>query len=213
MTKPDLTQGTAVVTANRFNPSVLSQIWFVKNGITGENDFGPTSILSPEFVQIGTTNFNLFCTAEHLQFAPVGETSTWGKLTRETLGKILQTLPHTPFTAIGLNFIWRIRLNEGREGESLRQAFAGSSSVYRHFQEPNARFGAYLSKDYNGMRMRLTTLPTSKDGGESLSMTFNFHRALGEKPVEEMLGVLTKWDDALEYSRLLCDEVQGGIDK
>jgi len=209
MQKPALVLGTAVVAANQFNPSVISQLWLVRHGLAGEDDFGPTCIFSPEFVQLGTTTFNLTCTPLQLQVAPVGDTSLWGKVLKDVLGKMLALLPHTPFTAIGLNFHWQVRLDPSTAGETTRRLFAGRSAVYRPFETSDSRFGAYLSKDHDGMRLKLDIKPTSMDGGEAIHLAFNFHRAVADHSIEDMRDALSKWDGALAFSERLSDDIQG----
>src|SRR5258707_9842242 len=93
-----------VVTANQFNPTIVTQLWLVQNGILTADE-GP-GIYVPGFVQVKAREFELLVLLDRLQFVPTSEPGKRAELVAEKVGTIVRTLPHTPYVAAGLNFVW-----------------------------------------------------------------------------------------------------------
>jgi len=201
-----------VVTANQFNPTVMTQLWLVQNGILAENE-GP-GIYVPGFVQVKTDDFELLVLLDRLQFVPTGEQERRADLVVEKVGTIVRTLPHTPYTAAGLNFVWRSGdFPEGIAPASRRLFFKENSIIANDFMNDNARFGAFFSKDLFGCRLKLTALPARDvvSGDEFLEYSFNFHRDVtGPDSVQAITETLAIWDPARQFSRELASRLEGG---
>jgi hypothetical protein len=121
-------------------------------------------------------------------------------------------LPHTPYSAIGLNFTWHLDPEETGIGEFSRSIFYRDTSLFREFDTEDARYGGYLSKNVLGCRLKLDikpiimSIPTRKD---YLQFAFNFHLDLsGDNPVEEILSLLTRWNEAKGLSSRIVGTVQ-----
>src|SRR5207253_8065118 len=93
-----------VVTANQFNPSIVTQFWLVKEGVASENEFEGSCIFTEGVSQVQTKTFQLVVVPQMLQFTPSPDAEKQGDLASAKVGKIVRALPHTPYTAIGLNF-------------------------------------------------------------------------------------------------------------
>jgi hypothetical protein len=132
------------------------------------------------------------------------------------LGGIVQTLPHTPYSACGLNFnylatvaddnfqAWDVRLFAS---EAARRAGATNAA--------GARFGSYCSFDVLGGRMKLDMKPTRtirgvreiaedwQESAEVMRMSFNYHFEVGtsDAPAECVRNALGKWDEAAAHSQ------------
>src|SRR5437899_1423114 len=99
-----LVGSNAVVVARQFNPSVLSQIWLVETGILQTTDFGGEFAFTPLFSQVTTKDFTLLVIPERLQFVPTVDENRQRAFIIEKVGAIVKALPHTPYTAMGMNF-------------------------------------------------------------------------------------------------------------
>lgn len=209
--KFEMTQANVVIVARQFNPSVFSQNWLMKNKILLEEDFPPQWVYSPPLVDIPSKRFHLSVLPEQLQFAPVPSSEGSPELLLSKVGKIIETLPHTPFVAAGLNFVWQVSHETESTAEIARGAFfKKETSLFRHFDAEDARFGAYMSRDALGCRLRLDIKPITLTGsGVSegrIQFAFNFHKELTEEiKVEGILDLLGKWNEAWSLAKTILD--------
>ncbi len=98
----------AVVVAQQFNPSVVTQLWLRDNRVLAAEDFQDGSIFSDYVVQVRSRLFHMLVLQDQLQFVPAVPAEQQQQLVTERLGAIIQLLPHTPYRALGLNFSWHL---------------------------------------------------------------------------------------------------------
>ncbi|AWM40326.1 hypothetical protein GobsT_12020 [Gemmata obscuriglobus] len=173
-----------VVLARHFNPSIFNPVWLAKHGILNETgDYKPDSVFTGQLVQVVTDDFVLVVTNDQMQFILLASPERHSVLIEEKVGTLIRKLPEVPYRAVGLNFNWHNALDANRLAEETRQLFAGrTDGIYSCFTEPNARFGAYLSKDFGPFRMKLDVKPilVEMEGvkGDRIQFAFNFHHDL-----------------------------------
>ena len=204
--------------ARQFNPTVFSQLWLVRNELVAEEEFGPGYLFSEAFVQMTTPRFMLLVLPNQLQFTPGEPIERQQDLILEKVGRIVEQLPHTPYVAVGLNFVWHVRDEQTRIEQLSRELFfKGDSELYRRFDAEDARFGAYLSRDSLGCRLKLDIKPVSldesgRDEAQRLQCAFNFHRDLGGvagEPVRLIQEMLGRWDEARAESKQIVESLRG----
>ncbi len=170
-----------VVCADKLNPSVFSPEWLFTKGIT-RDETCLESIFVSGLSKVKTESFDLLVVPERLQFSTKSPGERSGELIRRKLLPIVRHLPHTPYTAIGLNFTWCINPQDGNlHAFSRRLFFNEKSSLHKRFDEESAAFGGYMSRDWNGFRLHLHVRPDEKVippsfKGETLLFAFNFHK-------------------------------------
>lgn len=217
----ELAASAVVVVANVFNPSIVSQVWLVRNGLLGVDELPPNSgsVFADALVQVVTPYYTLVVTPEQLQFVPSPRESEPERLIQDKVGRLVETLPHTPFRAIGLNFTWHTKPVEDDEARQLerRLFYRGDSPLCREFDTPDAHFGAYLSKNFHGFRLRLDVRPITghmRDGSDKqvLQMQFNYHADIdpGEDAVPRIRELLGRWCEVSDEARRLVDVILGG---
>ncbi|HEX3657039.1 MAG TPA: hypothetical protein VHV55_14590 [Pirellulales bacterium] len=200
--KKTLTAANAVVAARGFNPSVFSQLWLVENGIASRDDVSKDFIYAPPLVQLTTAEFTLVVFAEQIQITPKPGADS-GRIVQQKLGTIVDLLPHTPYVAAGLNFCWQLELPPEDLPRACRSLFfRENSSLFKFFDQPDARFGGYMSRDIDWARLRLEIKPafvSLEEPKEALVASFNFNReTAGTNAVNEIQEVLSRWKSAEE---------------
>jgi hypothetical protein len=150
---------------------------------------------------------------EQLQFVPVGEPEGHQDLVVNKLGTIVRTLPHTPYRAIGLNFSWHLIPECGDVRTTTRSLFFREDrAIYEHFRDDNANYGAYLSKDFAGFRLRLDIKPilVPVDGGQEnrIQFAFNFQRDTGDGGAGQIEECLRHWDETRCETERIIDSVE-----
>lgn len=209
----ELKNKNVTILANFFNPSIYNSLWFVKNGILKEEDINTkTTFQSPDISQVNTKSFSLVVILNQLvfQFLDDQEASNL-----EILRKIISSLPHIPYTAVGLNFVYDApELDENSEDWSRRLFNYPKSKLHSLFDVPDAKFGVYLSKNYAGSRLKLDVKPSTLIGAdivtpkEVITYAFNFHKDLNkEAPTNELLELINKWSGFKKYSKEIIDVI------
>ena len=197
----------AVVTAEQFNASLFSQLFLVRIGVAAEEDFVGPAIQTPALSQFMTNRYDLLVTPDRLQISPKGETDAdRSNVIRDILVRIVEALPHTPYMALGLNFVWVIEIDDPPT-TSRRLFFKTGSVLEDEFDAPDARFGGYFSKDVFGARLRLNAKPVVLHPGETqhIQLDFNFDRKLPQdQPLEALREMIGHWDQVKEYARRIA---------
>lgn len=190
-----------VVVAHLFNPSVMSQLWLVKHRLVEEEEFEHGCVFTDELVHVRTKNFGIYLVPLQLQFNPLADRTNEQALIVEKLGSIINILPHTPYTAAGLNFVWHFTQEEAAIKTTTRKLFfKDESPIYGRFDTEDAHFGGYLSKNSLGCRLRLDIKPILvQDSKENrIQFAFNYHLDVQslENPVAAIADLLLRWDEA-----------------
>lgn len=213
----ELVNSNIVIAAQQFNPSVIGQLWLVRNGLLEERDFRAGCVFTDMVVQVHSREFNLMVVSQQCQFSPRVDRQREQGLVMEKIGAIARSLPHTPFRGIGLNFTWQL-IPAGADVPTISHGlfFVENGPLHREFDAPDARFGAYMSKDALDGRLKLDVKPITinreDEELEVIQFTFNFHRDLVREDdpvvcIEHMLG---QWNDARdESSRIVHAALEG----
>jgi hypothetical protein len=213
-----LVNSSVVVVAHNFNPSVTNQVWLTDHDIVHRDEYQPGAVFTDMFVQVPARGFHLLIVPEQCQFTLSAETERQQELVIERIGTLVRTLPHTPYHALGLNFVWQL-VPEGETVEELsrRLFFVATSAVHRMCDSDDTKFGAYLSKDSLGCRLKLDIKPVrvqSPEEGEVdlLQFGFNYHHDIGnrEDPVPEIEETLNRWDEARDQSSQIAHAATRG---
>jgi hypothetical protein len=218
----EFVEQNVVITANQLNPSIVRETWLRGAQVIREDDeLMDGCVFTPAFVNIITPRFDLMVLAERLQWTPKGEDlADRDALATERLSGFVRRLAETPYTAIGLNFSYRVTLS-GDFPTRCRALFAKDTPLANAFSEPDARFGAYFSQNFGSMRLRLDVKPTSQlrvnlttgdrqqISAEQLTLNFNFQRELSdENRVEEIAEVLARLETARLHAADLANLVE-----
>jgi cellulase/cellobiase CelA1 len=203
-----------VIIARNFNPTIFSQLWLVKEGIISESDFIPPLVFSPFAVDFRTNQFHLLVVPDRIQLTFSQPKSENQNVLYNILGKIIKTLPHTPYVAIGFNnnFIFTPEDQSDYAIKLKNTLIADNNPLYPNFLSDDSRFGFYCSKNYLEMRLRLDVKPrqiTSQQGmkTESITFDFNYHYDLCEaNKVKEIESFLEKWTQTEELSKEIVSQ-------
>jgi len=216
----ELVNASAVVVAHDVNLSIFRLPWLRDQKILSEEEVAGDVVITPPVVRIPARSFELLILPDRVQVRPSGDPGKAQSDILRVLGGIVTTLPHTPFTAIGLNFDYLMTPEEHTEFQSWnKDNFAAPFSLdLIDSAQEKARFGAYYSFDTLGMRLKADLKPTerteqpeggvlkSSAGPEAMLGKFNFHRDLKEHPgVGEILQVLGRWNDAASLALKMAE--------
>ena len=168
-------------------------------------------------MEVALTTANVVILPDQLQFTPDPVEDATGKLVLDKVGRIATLLPHTPYAAAGLNFVWHLLPDPPGFGEFCRSLFFRDNPLFSAFEQGDARYGGYLSKNTLGTRLKLDVRPvkaTAPDGTEVLQFAFNFNLDLRRNPaaVEQIIALLGRWDEAKVNLRVSSKQSKNGDD-
>lgn len=214
---------SVVIIAKDFNPSIFKPLWLMKNNIFREEELKGDIVITPPAVQIPSTSFQFMVLPDRLQLAVPRQYPDAQSDIDRILGGIVMTLPHTPYTAVGLNFHYLVATeSEDSFGSWESTLFASPFSNKLHEAEDHkARFGSYLSFDILGSRLKVDIKPTNagdkiellcktwRPGQELTRIHFNFHTDVANTPTpsESVSEKLNKWTEAFTLSQELRDKI------
>ncbi len=227
-----LAKCSAVVVARDVNVSIFKPLWLrTQNVLSEEEASADDMVIAPNLVRIPAPLFELFIIADRIQIRPSTDSDDAQADILRVLGGIVSALPHTPFTALGLNFDYEVRPPASGSFEDWnRKTFAGPFAA-RVIPEGGGepRFGGYVSFDVFNMRLKIQVIPvrvpgddgteeqTKQGSSEAMSASFNFHRDL-DQPVKtsEILESLGRWDTVRGFAseaakKLSC--LKAGMDR
>jgi len=213
----ELARSNLVITAHQFNPSIFSQLWLVRNEIVREDEFSAGCLFSDQAVNVESEQFGLLVVPPQMQFVPKAPPDRQADLVSEKVGAIVRTLPHTPYNAIGLNFLWHVEPEHGDVAALTRKLFYDPDRrICQLFDAEDARFGAYFSKDMLGCRLKLDVTPitrqTQDERRELVQFAFNFHLDLPQEANQIIAAIdrqLRIWDDAAAEAARIVEETVG----
>lgn len=203
----ELVSENVVVLANQFNLSIMNQHWLIENYIITQDDLQDGYTFTPVFALAKTKFFQLTLVPERLQIDLNPKTEKKIELIKSKIGTIVDKLPHTPFTALGFNFDYFLTTEDSSVEKYTRSLFfKPDSPLSSQFDEDNAKFGGYFSKDVSGFRLKLDIKPISiksKDKiMDKIQLAFNFHLDLvGNDKSKTILKYLAKWDSMANITK------------
>jgi hypothetical protein len=206
----ELINRSVTIVAQQFNPSIFGQLWLVRRELMAAEEFDQSSVFSQNLVQVIGKRFNLLVFPQQLQLSPSVDQAAEGDLIPQTISKIAGLLPETPYTAIGMNFIWQmLPANESIRRFSRRLFGRTDSPLYQQFCAEDALFGAHMSKDFLGWRMNLDVRPTGTPGSdeERLQLAFNYHLDLtaSQNASATIAKDIMAWNAAKSESRQIVE--------
>ncbi|MEZ6099962.1 MAG: hypothetical protein R3E01_13420 [Pirellulaceae bacterium] len=209
----ELVNSNVVILAEQFNPSILSQIWLVKNDIFAEGDFKAGFVFTEAITQVSTSECELLVVPPRAQFTLKCANDAQQELIVSKIGRLVNALPETPYRAVGFNLQWHLVPDDATVEELTRRLFfVNDNPVHEAFDAPDARFGSYLSKDSMGFRLKLSIQPVivqryEEPGQHAIAFSFNYHCPLDRDPnqVSKIQDLLSRWDDALRESTQILD--------
>lgn len=214
--------GGIILTAQAFNPSIFSETWLAKNEILSSEAFEGGRVCSPEVAQFQTSAVAVMVIPPKMQITfGLEDHEPEASQPLHIAARTIELLPHTPFTALGINFDFFVSPPEHCDFNSFNRALFGDgdSELLREFDSPDARFGRYFSKDHEAARLKLNIKPVraGTDAKDILLFSFNFHHDVTQlDPPEKaphLLNALGQWASFREYAgQLLGISLKGQID-
>lgn len=208
--------GHSVVIINTgINPSSFNSYWLVTNGVLEEEELSNEHIFTNQVVEINGDDYGLTITGNSFQIKAKNDISDLGKCVDDKLEKIIDATSNTIYISAGVNFNWIIE-PKGNDFKKLSRDlfFKDNSDLFSCFDESDATFGSYMSKDFDDARLKLDIKPlylnqdsTNKKG--AIHFNFNFHYDISENDRSNKLKeFIKKWESFYREAKLIIDSLK-----
>jgi hypothetical protein len=206
-----------VIIADPFSPDILSHAWLAGLGVIPK---GPTPQGSTYTDGISNTvmpEFTLLAVRNRIQFSISCKAEQPERLIKGKLCPVINALPQVPYKAIGFNFAFcAVPRTGGISAVTRRLFFSPDNRLLKHFDEPEAEFGTFASRDWRDLRLHLDVKPGRVDStsfkGAALLFLFNFHkdlpgesRSAEDSVAGEIEKILALWEEAAGESEKLVN--------
>ncbi len=208
----ELITRNVVLLARQFNPAILTDIWLVNEGIVTEEEFNQRTerLVTPVFSKIETAAFDLLAIDERLQLT-LRAADLPAAIVRDKVGRIAEVLHHTPYTAVGFNFIYKMS-REGGIRQFLREQFMVAGSAFaRRVDGPDAYYGCTMLKPAHGGFQKVTIMPRPEE--ENAVVDINYHLTLAGTPQEigvQIAGRIDQWQQLNDESEATARAIDEG---
>jgi hypothetical protein len=212
----ELADSSVVVVAHDVNLSIFRGPWFKRQAILTDEELSGEIVFAPSLVRIDTPEFDLLLLPDRVQFRPktnVAAERSQDNLLR-VLGGIVTTLPHTPFTAAGLNFGYIICPQDQEQffdWHRTRLASPFAMAQTGSAEGSGARYGSYFSVAWGDMRLRADLKPVRLEDPagnrlERVMAKFNYHADLqSDVSVNELLAIIGRWRTAGQHALAIAE--------
>jgi len=207
-----------IVAATNFNVTLITQVWLRDNGVVLDSEFTGPMLFTPGLVQLETELFRFLATPNQIQVEPKCSDDRTQQIFSERIGRFVSLLPHTPYVATGINFVWHYKPVDGRTIQQVsKQAFFRADAPFAHlFDSEDAKFGAYFSKDEFGIfRLRLTIgpiemqFPDRPTMEERIQFAFNYH--CESRTADRIIDAIGHWDEVRTESQRIVEVIEGAL--
>lgn len=202
--KATLKGANVVIIASSFNPSIVSKDWLINKGVVKELPKNFTH--TPGFSFFESENFKITLLPDRFQL----ELKKIDELNLKELAPIAErfvtSLPETPYTAVGTNYLWQAEAEAGEDIDKILKEiitfnWERSKSVFR---EEDTSLGGTVWLNHNGFLMRLSIVP-DLERKKYILCDFNYHANI--VGVEELKEMLSKSPEALTHSSEIVKEL------
>jgi hypothetical protein len=204
-----------------FNPALFSQVWMIQNLHVEANDFineGAAQV--PFLFNQRTRRFGLLVMPERIQLSLFAQEDGEGEMVTRVMLETIRQFPQDFYHAVGLNFNWMVNWNGHQNPETSRRLFDTRQNhpFFREFNTDDSCFGAYASKTFFGVRLRVDAKPVVTGRSDEINTSgilfnFNFHQELtGEHRAEDARRLLGLWEQARNESRRIVQQINTEFD-
>jgi hypothetical protein len=204
-----------------FDPALFSQVWMIERlKITPDEFINPVTIQTPLVFHAPTKRFSLLVIPERIQLNLPAERKSDGEgegdMVRRIMHEILMRVPQFSSPGAGLNFNWVVKGDGRPNSETTRKLFfAPEKPFFRLFESDDACFGAYASKQFKGIRLRVDAKPVhepnNERNGTQTIFNFNFNVDTPEcNPLQAIERLFGLWEEAKEEASQSMDRISKG---
>jgi len=208
-------KGAGVVVLGSFSPQVFQPAWFARYELIpdSEADEAEIQIVHPQIVSFSTSRFEI--KVEQNRLSVISAVVPSHSAIRDLVIGLIDLVPHTPMTAIGINAQYHFRLASREDLDAIGFALAPPDNWTNHMSYTGMEHlrvqGQRNDRDRPGM-LRVTVQPSTRTV-PGVYIEVNDHYALQDQgdtsSTEQARDVLNReWDSSLGRSDEVAQDVR-----
>ncbi len=183
-----------VILAKNHNPSIVSKEWLSQKGIIEDEVVSFTH--TPAFSVVETENFSFFADPDRLQLNAKVDIPNKVDLLPQMILSYVDALPETPYTSIGFNFVYNIKMGKS----TLENIYGHNIEKLESLFHKDYQLGGIIKYKFDEMIVRLILEPDTSD---EMKADFNFHCQLDE--TKQISNIIERHSDAMKESENILE--------
>ena len=180
---------SSIIVAGNFNPAIFSPYWMEKNNLIGPDDAknalkSPSLIITNQVLRFETEWFVLQVLPQQFSLTSKGAIAP---MMRDLAEQVFLLLPHTPVTAVGLNFQGHYKINTIEDYHKIGDALA-PKEIWNQI-----RFFPEQSSGLEHLTIRID--PFKRKNFFSIGSNENFRKVIFQPSTEVIPGIFLALND------------------
>jgi len=189
-----LRRADIVIIASAHNPSIIAPQWLKDNSLISEE---PRHFVhTPDFSLFESESFSLVVDHQRLQITAKKQDRGSLRSLAGIASNYVKILPHIPYRAVGLNFVWSIEIDEGERLPKIVLNI-NKSDLMSVFESHEVDYGGIIYARKEPYMLKLVIEPQGKN---TIVHNFNYHHELRGISVEDIIRLmdsfLTRYEDS-----------------
>ncbi|MCR3884901.1 MAG: hypothetical protein NUK54_11090 [Methanothrix sp.] len=192
-----------VILASAHNPSIMSPEWIEKNKLLDEKYINYVN--TPQFSVFESETYNITIDQQRLQISLKNLRSDQKSLAK--IGaKYLELLPHIPYSALGLNFIWSAQIAPGETMPEFNINI-NDLNISNNFQDYELELGCIVKAKKDRYLLNLSIKPS---GENKLIFNFNYHFDVEPLTVTKAIEYISGLPELCDDSYHIVNKILSG---
>lgn len=182
-----LRRADIVIIASAHNPSIMAPQWLKDESLILED---PSHFVhTPDLAIFESESYSLVVDHHRLQIAVKNQDTRSLESLANIISNYVKLLPHIPYKALGLNFIWAIEVDDGEELPKI-ELNIDKSDLMSVFGGHEVSCGGIIYARKEPYMLKVVIEP---QGGNALVHNFNYNYELEDVSVEDIVKLVNNF--------------------
>ena len=183
----ELRRADIVIMASAHNPSIISPQWLKdKSLIAEESDH---FVHTPDFSLFDSESFSLIVDHQRLQITVKKQDKNSLESLANIASNYIELLPHIPYKALGLNFVWTIEVDNGEKLPKIGLNI-NKSDLMPVFEGHEIGYGGIIYARKEPYMLKLVIEP---QGETTIVHNFNYNHELAGMSVKDIVKLINNF--------------------
>ena len=189
-----LRRADIVILASAHNPSIISPQWLKDKSLIAEEP--DHFVHTPDFSLFESESYLLVVDNQRMQITVKKQDTTTLESLANVASGYVKALPHIPYKALGLNFVWSIEVGNGEELPKIGLSI-NKSDLLSVFEGYEVDCGGII---YARKELYVLKVVVEPQGANTLIHNFNYNHELEGMSVEAIVKLINNFSIIKENS-------------
>jgi len=194
-----------VILADAHNPSIVSPMWLKEKELIVEEP--KQFIHTPDFSLFESESFLLVVDRQRLQITAKKQDPDSLEKLANVGKKYIELLPHIPYRALGLNFVWFAEMDEDGYLPKINVIIDSINDLSSILPEHEIDYGCIIYASKKPYLLKLTINP---QGGNAIVFNFNYHHEVKGLEIDVIANYIDTLLSLYRYSEKIVEKICSG---